>query len=707
MLINNSDRIGLLRISNIGEDDISLRRSVSSELNNTELTPRGISPSSILIIRDLKDPMPGHFYQCSGNPEWAQKLRAMITDISRKASRPVSGFIPLNSAYVLFADEAELFACLLLDIIKGSAGEHWWWKLFIQDFPILKYEGIKGIVQINPASFPAILFQIYRWGQIHSFFLSLNPVECEYIFHEVCAEYGVSDSEIRRYVLKMKKAEGDEEFQYYDIRDCRNPSDMEGSVNSGLIEYLLKSINDNVLSGIHEKEKISLFALCIIIRYRSSLVGTNLFIHVLHAFVTEILKKNKINDEINIKTKSIKITSTGESERKQRTGLKYLRQESRNTHSVSGKDIGEVSSLIDIGEHKTKSSVNTIEKKIISNFHFQTRDDSDSINIISKKSDDNSRISYRKDGHAEISANHIQSKIHNEKIFRAGDEGIVSGTVRSSGETEEILQVPKETISNDNGIKTNLCGVFYLINLMRELNLPACLEDDFGLSSRLGGWGMLELLSRAILGNEVGFRKDPLWDILAELDGREKGMLPGDRIFSRGYYRMPGIWIEKYRSKNINGFSWGKSEKRLRIWSENFLILECENENMSPVDNVRKELENFAIDTTDICEKSFDTAPVEKLGRELFDLSPAMCELMSYIMPFIRWHLKLAIGKVSKEPNPEKEILICEGEVFITSTHIDIVMKLDDISLPVRLSCLDTDPDWVPDLGRVIKFYFV
>jgi hypothetical protein len=43
----------------------------------------------------------------------------------------------------------------------------------------------------------------------------------------------------------------------------------------------------------------------------------------------------------------------------------------------------------------------------------------------------------------------------------------------------------------------------------------------------------------------------------------------------------------------------------------------------------------------------------------------------------------------------------------VTATHVDLVMPMNEISVPVRLAGLDANPGWVPELGRVVTFHFV
>jgi hypothetical protein len=42
-----------------------------------------------------------------------------------------------------------------------------------------------------------------------------------------------------------------------------------------------------------------------------------------------------------------------------------------------------------------------------------------------------------------------------------------------------------------------------------------------------------------------------------------------------------------------------------------------------------------------------------------------------------------------------------------SATHIDLVFALEQVDLRIRRLGLDSDPGWVPWLGRIVSFHFV
>ncbi len=55
-------------------------------------------------------------------------LQSALNELARDAARPARGAVPAQAAAVVFADRAELLACLACDWCAGRAAERWWWR---------------------------------------------------------------------------------------------------------------------------------------------------------------------------------------------------------------------------------------------------------------------------------------------------------------------------------------------------------------------------------------------------------------------------------------------------------------------------------------------------------------------------------------------------------------------------------------------------
>jgi hypothetical protein len=89
------------------------------------------------------------------------------------------------------------------------------------------------------------------------------------------------------------------------------------------------------------------------------------------------------------------------------------------------------------------------------------------------------------------------------------------------------------------------------------------------------------------------------------------------------------------------------------------------------------------------------------------DLNPDLRRWLALVLPYLRLRLQQALGQGSPgERDLQETLLLHRGWLYVTSTHVDLVMSLDEVSLPVRLAGLDCNPGWLSGFGRVVLFHF-
>jgi hypothetical protein len=78
-----------------------------------------LRPEAILCVRRLATSFPD-----------LDRLSNVLDAEIRNAAHPARGIVPANANAVLFADRAELLACLARDWCAGNAATLWWWPVF-------------------------------------------------------------------------------------------------------------------------------------------------------------------------------------------------------------------------------------------------------------------------------------------------------------------------------------------------------------------------------------------------------------------------------------------------------------------------------------------------------------------------------------------------------------------------------------------------
>jgi hypothetical protein len=100
---------------------------------------------------------------------------------------------------------------------------------------------------------------------------------------------------------------------------------------------------------------------------------------------------------------------------------------------------------------------------------------------------------------------------------------------------------------------------------------------------------------------------------------------------------------------------------------------------------------------------AFDAAPLAP-GR--WSASAALDRLLALILPCVRLRLALALGADPDDRDALIALLGLRARVHVSSSHVDLVAPIDEVSLPARWAGLDRDPGWLPSFGRVVLFHF-
>jgi len=264
-------------------------------------------------------------------------------------------------------------------------------------------------------------------------------------------------------------------------------------------------------------------------------------------------------------------------------------------------------------------------------------------------------------------------------------EPAVVTPILPGGEARETLRQRHAAAEHRPGWEagrfTRAGGVLYLIHLLRQADLLR--HFDTGL----GGWALLELLARCLLGASFqAVADDPIWASLAELDKRDARLPAGCGFEAQAVYTAPESWLAGLAPQPL--FARFRS-RGVELWRpEGFLVLDSKDPRLPP---------------------GFSNAPRARSGRRRpgigpagLPLSPELRRFLHFVLPYARWRLSSVLRGASFE-----EVCFRRGRLVLSSSHVDLVMDMSQISVPARFAGLDADPGWVPELGRVVTFHFV
>jgi hypothetical protein len=143
----------VLRLRVPGAASAQVRR----ELGRADLRPAGMPPSAVLVVRSLTVPLPPP--TVSGGA-WSDGVVGALGPWVGRAVRPRAGMLPADPPAVLFADGAELVACFVAALLRGTAHARWWWAAPARDLGT----AVGPVLAADVSLLPAVLDLLDRWG---------------------------------------------------------------------------------------------------------------------------------------------------------------------------------------------------------------------------------------------------------------------------------------------------------------------------------------------------------------------------------------------------------------------------------------------------------------------------------------------------------------------------------------------------------------
>ena len=681
MLYGQSE-ISTLRMRGQLRDGPDVRLAMSSLLSGADLHPPGAAPSSILMLRQLDDPLPGRLsLRTPGrilDRSWEQAVRSTLDDWRRRAARPFGGKVPAGAPAVFFRSEAELLACLALAVARDESPD-WWWTLALRRWNLGPGCRLTPLLLQAARPLPGALRELWRWGKAVEAVSALAAPQVRALLARLAAEHGLDG-------LHIPANLSDEPPLLPSDRDT-----LEGRRATPWLGWISPDPAQSPLS----RPQAALLGLGLSLAARPSALRSRKFFEGWQDWWTVPLSTVPLStarEPSATSVDSLKAHLTPEpsvqrppqeaamDSRSQKGGQARTMQERRSDAPSSR----ELSNPLPVDGPVEFSAADAFPENVVGQASMP---DPQPIQPGAPPS---------------LAASPYRS------ADALGDAETEPARMRAlPAEGSHSSHTDFDTPSEE-GLDTRLAGVFYLVNFMQALELPGCFEEGWELSSRLGCWSLLESLGRAILdGSGHDLDGDPLWSVLADLDGRPPDEPPGSALLGSPSFLLPAQWLKSLGLAGASRWWWAAGRKLVRVWSEEgFLLAEGPLEGGAPSRLARRWIESAAGDARPVLKrKPLAGSPWHSLpGLEGRNWNPHLLRWLSLTLPFLRWRLKAAFQSDGVEA--VQEMLLRPGRVFLSSSHLDVVMGLDDVSLPARLSGLDRNPGWVPEWGRVVLFHF-
>lgn len=698
--------VGRLTLRTPGGDSPALRLALGRGLADSEVTPRRLAPREILVLRRLSGRLPvGLVAGDAGRADSRRRAgipaaRAerggaaeprLLADLGAEteraraaAVRPRDGRVPADAQAVLFADEAELIACLALDLAAGAAARHWWWAAVLPRLDPAARSRLAALLASDPLELPGAVVLLHRWGRDAEVLGALSEAE----------SLGLTDLVLRTFPARADRGWEDGGTPRDGMAAALAASSRasgegagstpatapdQGAMREGVAAAgpPAGGAGDPLATARLSPAARRLLRLCLAVAGdggpRASAVAS-----------LSPAPADSTRDWAS--TDPPPPASPAALGPPAHDNLALVAASARSRRAATRRPNAHVDSGLApvVGPHPSRPVRGLHSAGASPELSAEPR-----LALPGPPSGPDA-FDPAKTGLAAVAT-------PSEVVLREPSSPGPTLAVATPGIAPAASQTPWDWT---DGVPTTLGGVLYLINLLRALDLPHGHPADLGSPAGLGPWGMVEVLGRALAG-DPGAPADPIWALLALLDGREAGRLPTATLPAGARFRLPAAW----RADLADGGAttgWWTRDGRLVAWCGPLPVLDVPD----PGSDGARRAALAGWGAAGPASGRYPP-PLPGLPPALAELGPDLALWLRRLLPALGLRLAQALGIAPGDAAGLADcLLVCPGTLYLTRTHLDLVAGLDAISLPVRRAGVDRDPGWLPEVGRVVTFHY-
>ena len=634
-----------VRLHGARAEPVVARLRLSSLLTSASLQPAAMPPQAVLVVRHMDDPLPGRIAPglkaaASTSFAWERAAQNRLGELYARAARPARGAVPWGAEAVLFADYSELLACLASEASRLAASG-WWWQSIRRRFPLRLPGSWAGVWEQHPRYVPAALERLVEYGQAAAVLERIAPVQAWRLLRVMAEAFSLFWPAIQESYTAIIRIPPEPRPR---LPDAGAASSLRG---------LGPPPSPQTDSDTSKPETAPDGA-------SSWQSGWGTTGHTASPAPWEpYIPLETLPRALGI-------------ERTALLGVAMLLRRAPQA-AFSSAFVPRFTAWLAAEVHATGRE----------DEYDNRRPGLHSPEVVTPPA----------------STTAAQSSVHARPSGPAA--GQAGQAAHSGGESAEALSEPvpgpvtasragppaapdpaERRTELSGGVLTRSGGIFFLVHLLRQADLLR--EFDTGL----GGWAIVELLARCLLRPRfLSLADDPIWDALAELDGREPDVPAGAGFQPQPAYAAPESWLRRLPpALGLVRFR----PRGLEIWRpEGFLLLDSSRADLS----------------YEGCQPLTRHARSAFRGRTSADpagvtASPELRRFLRFVLAYARWRIGSTL------PDGWPHALLRKARLYLTPTHLDLVMNMNQVSVPVRIAGLDTDPGWVPELGHVIRFHY-
>jgi hypothetical protein len=697
---NEGTVVARLRVRGSGLDPIRARFRITSLLGNANAQPAALPPSAIAFVRKLRDPLPRSLRLQKSSlrppPAWQQALTKALDQLVGNAARPAMEVVPASAEAVVFLDRSEVLACMASDWCEGHVIPRWWWQSLLTKGTAS--EVVKRLWREAPEYVPAALEHLFAWGKGAQFINLLSDTEARDLLQRVVASFALRTMITASLDDEIYSGYGRQEpGVLLGLSSQQSGSQMSKAQLSGIAPWRswVPEIAELELRPNHQL----LIGIALMLRRAPDTVRAAGFAHEVRQW-----REMKSHEVIAGKGDSKRVAQdeSAVNNGKQLSGslLQPSVETSDSAQSVRDRSPSQMQDHAPGNSLVAGRSQQFAGSKIVP-------PQNPTLDCRPTELKPGASVRMHEIGGRDVSIGQADRGpvpvSVGERASIAGQD-IIGGDARTA--VAAAARNAEEFEINSHQIQTNFGGLFYLINLGLFLELYTDFTNPSVPGIALNIWDFIALLGFEFVGERI--QGDPVWALLARLAGRQPDDPPGQTFEPDDQWRVPPEWLKPF-SMDVP-FEWTTARRRLRVFhTDQFVMLDVALQQGDPIEQLERELK--AYESLGLRVASIESSEEPIGGREI-ENQKSTPEIVSplglwlaHLMPYVRARLRRALGvEGTKDPTPA--LCLHPARVWVTATHLDVFLLLDELPIEIRRAGLDRNPGWVPAAGRFIAFHF-
>jgi hypothetical protein len=700
-------------------DTLAVRTRFERAVSLGDLHPARLPRFAILCVRSLRDCSRRLSFRATPDfaalNRWRQTTVAALDTLVRGAARPSQGPVPATAEAVLFADETELLACLALDWCRGRFAEHWWWRGLFAKRPCPSWT---AVWLEKPEFIPAAVELLAEQREVDSLARNVTSAETRQLFAAVIERFGLREI---AGVLSRTKVESAVETRL--AQEITPPSGdgelLDRVLASRQIPVLAMPIRPPWQRWVAETElppdlgvdEQTWLGIALVLQRAPRWARSAEFAEAIGQWIIASARSSEARLPA---LRGIIARPPLAKTRDTPTSTTTVRETSHCDRDAKGPAV----SL------STRPSEETFAPREVRSVAGPPAMATPSAEALEQAGDSDVPIN-RIDAEP-LSPAIAPRNTQPSSPLTPRDEFLTATHPLSS--LGEPFSRPSQ--SREREIETNFGGVFYLLTASLQLGLYGDFTTPMQPGLALSVWDFLALTGRELAGPE--FAGDPLWQLLAESDGRGDDEVPGAQFDPPDCWQLPPDWLKAFPDGLV--WHWSIHAGRMRIeHPEGFTIVDLPATSETTDAQLRSATEAYASLVFELrpdpltsaqsrlhwsCgDPQLSTLRVTALARNAThggnsQLSTTDSQLaplqrwLDWLSGYLRARLPRALGFPAGSTAALTLLLQQSARVQTTSTHVRVFFSLAQHPLEIRVAGLDRDLGWVPAAGRNFAFYY-